>query len=192
MLPGDPRMDHGYRQQTPGYSEYATGAIRGLFPTGADMLSASGIPGVSDAADVALLIDSLRKGNFGEAGILGAAAALPFVGAATAKQVFKAAPKVFRYETKSGRGLMNNEALDRMRLTDDEEDELIELMDFGLEQPRNVPGGALFAFTEEGEKKHERLLQLLKKAAKEEVVRREFPLKDLVWESSDGQVAFLP
>jgi hypothetical protein len=85
-------MDHRYRQQTPGYSEYATGAIRGLFPTGADMLSASGIPGVSDAADVALLIDSLRKGNFGEAGILGAAAALPFVGASSFKQAAKKAP----------------------------------------------------------------------------------------------------
>jgi hypothetical protein len=100
--------------------------------------------------------------------------------------------KVVRYETKSGRGLMNNEALDRSRLTDDEEFELDELMDFGLEQPRDVQGGALFAFTEDGEKQHKRLLQLLKKASKEKVVRKTYNITDPAWESSDGQVAFLP
>src|SRR5690606_31600559 len=76
---------------------------------------------------------------------------------------------------------------------DDEDAELTELMDFGLQQPRGVPSDAIFYFTPEGEKQHRRLLQLLKKASLGGVVRRQVPVDgDVVWQSGDGQIAVVP
>lgn len=103
--------------------------------------------------------------------------------------------EMYRYIHNNGQGLMNNQALDRMKLSDDEEAELVELLDFGLEQPRSVPAGAIFAFTPEGVQKHRRLINLLKKASTSGV--RKMVLKkpenyEVVWRSGDGQVALMP
>jgi len=76
-------LDHGWRAQQPGYPEYASNALAGLFPTGADMASASGIPILADAADTALTIDAMRRGQYGEAGLNALMALLPFVGVGT-------------------------------------------------------------------------------------------------------------
>ncbi len=65
-----------------------------------------------------------------------------------------------------GTGLMNNAGLDRMQLSDEEEFELVDLLDFGLNQPRDVPYGSVFAFTKDGMAEHSRLLELLTKASK--------------------------
>jgi len=99
----------------------------------------------------------------------------------------------YRYIHRNGLGLMNNQGLDRSRLTDDEEFELIELLDFGLEQPRNVPSGAIFAFSQDGVARHRRLLELLKKASMSGVRVQKLPASDydVVWTSTDGQVALL-
>jgi len=75
-------LDHGYRQQTPGYREYADQALHDLFPTGADMLSTTGIPLVADAADAALAANSLTRGEYRNAAVYGLGAAIPFVGGA--------------------------------------------------------------------------------------------------------------
>lgn len=97
--------------------------------------------------------------------------------------------KVIRYTHKDGKGLLNNAGLDRMRLTDDEESELVDVMDFGLQQPASDVKGT-FYFTVEGEKKHKRLLELLKKASKSGIIRSEFQYEGKPnWESSDGQIA---
>jgi hypothetical protein len=72
-------LDHGYRRRTPGYREYADEALHDLFPTGADMLSTTGIPLVADAADAALAANSLTKGEYRNAFGYGLGAALPFV-----------------------------------------------------------------------------------------------------------------
>jgi hypothetical protein len=118
-------------------------------------------------------------------------------GVAAGQETFAVEPieprKLIRITDKKGRGLMNNQALNRDKLTDDEEAELVDLMDFGLQQPRDVPAGAVFYFTESGFAQHGRLIELLKKAAKfgyvETVVESTAPV---VWESGDGQVAIAP
>ena len=98
-----------------------------------------------------------------------------------------------RYVHRDGKGLFNNSSLDRMKLNDDEEFELVELNDLGLTQPRNVPSNVIFAFTEEGERRHSRLIELLTKASIRGVRRIELDGEDydVVWESGDGQVALV-
>lgn len=96
-----------------------------------------------------------------------------------------------RFEHRDGTGLMNNQGLDRMRLSDSEEEALVDLMDFGLEQPRDVPGGSVFVFDNEGLEKHKKLIRLLRKASKTGVVKKVFTSDvDPVWVSQDGQLAF--
>ena len=97
--------------------------------------------------------------------------------------------KGFRF-TVNGIGLLNNQVLDRSKLTDDEEFELVELMDFGLRQPIGV-SNATFLFTSEGILKHKRLLKLLTKCAKGKVKKETilYSAKDIVWKSDDGQIA---
>lgn len=87
-------LDYLARSSRPGTPEYASAAIRDLFPRGgADLASTSGLPILSDAADAAILADDLRQGNWGQAGLAAAGMALPFVGAATVKRVLRAAPQ---------------------------------------------------------------------------------------------------
>jgi len=102
--------------------------------------------------------------------------------------------KGVRYtDKKTGGGLMNRSNLNLDKLTDDEHSELVDLWDFGLQQPLEVPSDAKFAFTLEGEQQHERLLELLTKASKNGVVREEIEFVGTpVWASSDGQIAFNP
>lgn len=99
----------------------------------------------------------------------------------------------YRYIHRNGLGLMNNQGLDRNRLTDDEEAELVDLMDFGLRQPIQVPNNAIFAFTEEGKKRHSRLINLLKKASIYGVSMQKLPISNyrVIWDSGDGQVGLL-
>jgi len=98
---------------------------------------------------------------------------------------------VVRYTHKDGTGLLNNDGLDRSKLTDDEDAELIDLMDFGLTQPPQGTSGA-FYFTQAGEAKNARMLELLSKASKSGVVRTESKLKtEPTWQSDDGQIAVL-
>ena len=96
---------------------------------------------------------------------------------------------VVRYTHKDGSGLLNNSELDLLRLTDEEQSELVELMDFGLQQPGSGTSG-VFYFTKEGEQKHKRMIDLLSKASKKGVVRSETVLdQEPSWESEDGQIA---
>ena len=95
---------------------------------------------------------------------------------------------IVRHTHANGLGLLNNGGLDRMKLTDDEESELIDVMDFGLQQPRGATG--VFFFTLAGEKQHTRMLELLTKASITGVVRKEYVLRgEPTWESDDGQLA---
>jgi hypothetical protein len=96
----------------------------------------------------------------------------------------------YRYVHGNGAGLMNNQALDYMCLTDEEESDVIDGY-LGLQQPCDVPRGAIFAFTEEGRKRHRRLLRLLAKASRYGVrITKLDPTKfEVVWYSDDGQVA---
>lgn len=89
---------------------------------------------------------------------------------------------------------MNNQGLNRDRLNDDEELELVDLMDFGLRQPTQVPNGAIFAFTEEGRRQHLRLINLLKKASIYGVKAQKLSSDKyrVIWDSGDGQVALFP
>jgi len=104
----------------------------------------------------------------------------------------KVGDTVVRYTHKDGSGLLNNNGLDRSKLTDDEEAELVELMDFGLQQPASGTSG-VFYFTKEGEQKHKRMIDLLSKASKKGVVRSETVLdQEPSWESEDGQIAVMP
>ena len=101
----------------------------------------------------------------------------------------KVGDTVVRYTHKDGTGLLNNNGLDRSKLTDDEDAELIELMDFGLTQPPQGTSGT-FYFTQAGEAKNARMLELLSKASKSGVVRTESKLKtEPTWQSDDGQIA---
>lgn len=103
-------------------------------------------------------------------------------------------PIYYRYIHRNGMGLMNNQGLNRSRLTDDEESDLVDLLDFGLRQPLNVPANSIFAFTEEGRRRHTRLVNLLKKASIFGVVmqRLQGDKYNVVWDSGDGQVALVP
>lgn len=103
---------------------------------------------------------------------------------------FRGGP-VVRYTLEDGTGLLNRRAYDLGKLTDSEAQELSELLGFSLQQPLDVKGGATFAFTIPGEKKHRRMISLLKKAATGKVVRTEIDASITpTWESSDGQLAF--
>ena len=96
---------------------------------------------------------------------------------------------IIRYTHRDGTGLLNNSGLDRSKLTDNEEDDLFNLMDLGLTQPPSGTSG-VFYFTKQGEKNHERMLRLLTKASKTGVVRTESALSSPpTWESEDGQLA---
>jgi hypothetical protein len=75
-------LDSGYRGRTPGYSEYASEALKDLFPTPLEFLAATQIPGVADAAGAAS--DLREMANNPESRSLGhlalsAAGLLPFV-----------------------------------------------------------------------------------------------------------------
>jgi hypothetical protein len=105
-----------------------------------------------------------------------------------------------RYVRSNGTGLMNQRAYNLDRLDDDEEQELTELLTYGLVQPpgrrglNGIPDDAVFAFTQEGVEKHQRLIELLTKAADDDVDEIRFNPYDykVIWESNDGQVALLP
>jgi len=90
-------------------------------------------------------------------------------------------------------GLLNNQALNYDKLNDEEEMEVVELLNYGLQQPRGVPNTAKFYFTEEGLQKNARLIELLKKAARGPVRETKVfaPLNPL-WASQDGQIAVQP
>ena len=91
--------------------------------------------------------------------------------------------------TVRGKGLLNNQALDYAKLTDAEEAEIVQLLNYGLEQPRGVKGG-VFYFTDEGLTKNARLIELLKKAAKGPVEETTvFAPNKTLWSSRDGQIA---
>jgi hypothetical protein len=99
--------------------------------------------------------------------------------------------KVVRYVVEGKGGLMNRDAFDISKLTDSQVGKLEELLTYGLQQPRGVPGGAVFYFTEAGEEANKKLLALLKKAATGRVVRTTHSAQDTpLWVSADGQVAF--
>jgi len=99
---------------------------------------------------------------------------------------------VARFVHRDGRGLMNNSSLDYGRLSDDDALEVEEEM-LGLRQPpRDLHGMDLvFAFTPEGERRHARLIALLRSASRSGVVREELPLSayEVAWDSGDGQLA---
>jgi hypothetical protein len=100
--------------------------------------------------------------------------------------------KVIRYTHADGKGLLNNQGLDRSKLTDDEEFELVDVMDFGLQQPFEGIKG-VFYFTEEGERKHTRMLELLAKASIKGISRQEeYYIGEPLWESNDGQISLDP
>jgi len=80
------QMDTGYRARTPGYSEYASGALGDVATV--ETLSNTGFPIVSDAADAALATDAARRGKWGEAALYGTALALPFVAGPVLKKGF--------------------------------------------------------------------------------------------------------
>jgi len=73
--------------------------------------------------------------------------------------------KAIRYTHSDGMGLLNNSGLDRMKLTEDEESDLYDLMALGLNQPINAPTTGSWYFTEAGEQQHARMLELLSKAS---------------------------
>jgi hypothetical protein len=91
-------------------------------------------------------------------------------------------------------GLLNRQAFDTDLLDDDEDQELLELRTYGFQQPLDVPQGAVFAFTPEGLERNQRLIELLTKAAENDVDQQWLDPDDyeVIWESRDGQVALLP
>ena len=98
---------------------------------------------------------------------------------------------VVRYTLADGTGLMNRGAFDTSKLSDNQAQELTELLSLSLNQPLNVKYGDVFTFTPEGEKQHARLIALLKKAATGKVVRTEYTTQAApTWQSADGQLAF--
>ena len=98
---------------------------------------------------------------------------------------------VVRYTDRRGVGLLNRDAYDMAKLNDDEDQELVERLSYGLEQPRDVPRGAVFFFTSAGEGRHSKLIKLLCKAARFGAVRTvAYGVGKPLWASNDGQVAF--
>lgn len=101
--------------------------------------------------------------------------------------------KVVRYTDSRGVGLFNRDTFSMDKLDDDEDQELTELLSYGMQQPKDVPADVLFFFTLDGEQisDNKRLIELLSKASKRGVIRHEFTVKgEPVWKSSDGQVAY--
>lgn len=92
--------------------------------------------------------------------------------------------------TVNGIGLWNNAAVDLSLLSEDEEMEVVELKNYVMQQPKDVPADAVFAFTKEGLEENARLIELLQKAAIGDVEVTEVA-GDVDWESRDGQVALL-
>jgi len=96
-----------------------------------------------------------------------------------------------RYVHEDGRGLMNNSSLNYDKL-DDEEYSDVEDEYLGLSQPPSDLHNKkiVFAFTPEGEQKHNRLIELLSKASKKGVRREVLDLSDyqIEWQSGDGQL----
>jgi len=72
------RMDHGYRQRTPGYPEYASQAIRDVGPVARDTLGGM-LPGVGEAMDVQDMISGAQNANIPQMALGAAGLALPFV-----------------------------------------------------------------------------------------------------------------
>jgi hypothetical protein len=99
-----------------------------------------------------------------------------------------------RLTRSDGMGLLNRQAFDTDLLDDDEDQELLELRTYGFQQPLDVPQGAVFAFTPEGLERNQRLIELLTKAAENDVDQQWLDPDDyeVIWESRDGQVALLP
>jgi hypothetical protein len=99
-----------------------------------------------------------------------------------------------RYVHKDGNGLMNNASLNYDKLDDDEYFE-VENGYLGLRQPPSELHGkrVIFAFTEEGEKLHKRLIELLTKASKRGTRRDEINLSnyEIIWHSDDGQLGLI-
>jgi hypothetical protein len=98
---------------------------------------------------------------------------------------------VYRYIHKDGNGLMNNNSLDYSKLSDDEYFEVEE--DYlSLQQPPSSLHNQeiVFAFTNKGEEKHKKLIELLTKASKKGVVREKLNLQDyeIVWNDNDEQL----
>ena len=99
--------------------------------------------------------------------------------------------KAYRYEHDDGSGLMNNSSLNYDKLTDDEYNDVEEGY-LGLQQPSSLlhTQKIIFAFTNQGEQKHKRLIELLIKASKKGVVRKELNLSDyiIVWDDGGDQL----
>lgn len=93
-------------------------------------------------------------------------------------------------------GVLNRSAWDLDRLSDDELQEFTEILTYGLEQPKDVPPEAIFAFTKAGaeNKQNRRILDLVDKAIPEGIDREDLYPGDyeVVWESRDGQVGLIP
>jgi len=99
-----------------------------------------------------------------------------------------------RYIHNDGRGLMNNSSLNYEKLSDDEYFEIEEEY-LSLKQPPSDLHNKdiIFAFTQEGEKRHKNLINLLTKASKSGIKKDFLFLKDykVVWNSGDGQVGLV-
>lgn len=99
--------------------------------------------------------------------------------------------RITRFTHRNGMGMLNRMAFDTSRLSDDEELELPSLLDYGMQQPRDVPPGHKFYFTDEGLKKHAKLIRLISKASIYGGLVKEVRKLDVQpsWVSSDGQIA---
>ena len=99
----------------------------------------------------------------------------------------------YRYVHGNGMGLMNNQALDYMRLSDEEEADVQDGY-LALQQPRGVPAGAIFVFTADGVRQHAKLIKLLKKASRFGVrgTKLDPSRYKVIWDSGDGQLAVVP
>lgn len=97
------------------------------------------------------------------------------------------------FKHRDGKGLLDRSAWDLLKLTEDEELSLPELLDYGMQQPMGVPSGSKFYFTEEGLKRHVELIRLINKASKSGGLVKEIaPLEKFpIWKSDDGQIAVL-
>jgi len=83
-------MDHGWREEQPGYPAYASAAIKDLAPTPLD--AATYMPGIGEAADVAAALRDASDGEYRGVAASLAAAAIPGVGAGVIKAA--TAPRV--------------------------------------------------------------------------------------------------